>query len=223
MVFYLERKKGHPLCIISEKEPQSCKEVLQYYSLLLIGIDRTLSRMCASRNDQSPPNGIEYNCSSPETPLKRCDSRDPAIIIKNNSSYKISCWVTQEDKLRTSSITETVSRKMGLSVGTNGIIPTAEMKANEAQETEIKKEAVDSYILTNDERLDRGQTCRTCFPKKCEGMRVLIFFQKDKNPGWTRYKDKVYSISRGKKIFDLSATDDKIKLYLEVSLCVCVY
>ena len=178
--------------------------------------------MCASRTNPSPASGIEYNCSSPETPLKMCDSRDPAIIMKNSSSYQISFWASHEDKLRTTSITENVSREMGLSVGTNGGAPNAGFQANAAHGIETRREADDNYILTRDERLDRGQTGRTCFPKKCKGMRVLAFFRKDENQPWRSYKDKVYTICRGKKIFNLAATDDKIKLYLEVSLYVRV-
>ncbi|CAN0428214.1 unnamed protein product [Ectocarpus fasciculatus] len=52
------------------------------------------------------------------------------------------------------------------------------------------------------------------FPKGSTDMRVYAFFQRKNDKKWVQYKDKVYSIGRGKKVYTLDATNLGIAPYL---------
>ncbi|CAM9707428.1 unnamed protein product, partial [Choristocarpus tenellus] len=51
------------------------------------------------------------------------------------------------------------------------------------------------------------------FPRGCESLHVFAYFQ-TLGGSWIRYKDKVYSIGRGNKIFTLTAVDRVLRTYL---------
>ncbi|CAN0077264.1 unnamed protein product [Ectocarpus sp. 8 AP-2014] len=71
------------------------------------------------------------------------------------------------------------------------------------------------YFLMRDHRIEPpaagiavGSTrTEVPFPKGSTDMRVYAFFQRKDDKKWVRYKDKFYSIGRGKKVYTLDATN----------------
>jgi len=151
--------------------------------------------------------------TSPESPLTICDSREPAIVMENHSSYLVSFTAVQEDKLRTVAANTRLSRGVAVTLNTT---VGAEGEARVHQEDEAKMEHENNYILMKDHKLGHNKSTSVPFPRKCEAMRVHGFFQpKDlSQPQMKRFKEKVYSISRGKKIITLEITDEELEDYL---------
>lgn len=149
------------------------------------------------------------------------NKEEPTINLHNNSSYEVSFWVIQEDKLSTTRITQMISREMCGEVGKNKV----ELRGGSKEETEIIKDIIDKgYILTEDERVGEvGSSAQ--FPVDCKELRVLGFFrEKSSNHPWKRFKNKVYSIGRGDKVFTLVALDRRLKRYHEhVSVRMYIY
>lgn len=55
------------------------------------------------------------------------------------------------------------------------------------------------------------------FPKGCQELRVFGYYDSGKEGSkqkkWRRFKNKVYSIDRGNKIFTLIAMDDELEMF----------
>jgi len=142
-------------------------------------------------------------CCTSVTPVAFYEWKEPAIILKNNSSYQVSFWVIEEDKTKpTKGALDKISKQMGAPLDADS--SSGSSPANTTTESD------DCYILTADHRVDTWGTT-VPFLKGSNDMRVLGFFRRDSTDKWTRYKNKVYSIRSGKTIFTLVATDDNIE------------
>lgn len=162
--------------------------------------------------DDESQGGMQRS-TSPESPLTICDNREPAIVMENRSSYLVSFTVVQEDKLRTVAANTRFSRGAAVTLNTT---VGAEAEPRIRQEDETKMEHEDDYILMKDHKLGQDETTSVPFPGKCESMRVYGSFQpKDLSPPQMKpFKEKVYSISRGKKIITLIITDKENEKHL---------
>ena len=159
--------------------------------------------------------GPEF-AASIETPTTLWD-REPRIVLFNRSSYSVSYWVVQEDKKRTTQHLETIVNSIGLHLNASlsdvGLSGDLERRSEETTHTEVGV-----YYLIKDYRMGpRGQTesTRVPFPAACEDVRVYGFFRDGME--WRPFKDKVYSISRKDKIFQLTASTPNITPYARAS------
>lgn len=179
----------------------------------------TLCNLLAPIKSRKPPTGVDESqgemqrLTTAESPLPICDRREPAIVMKNHSSYVVIFTVVQEDKLRKVNASTKLCRRADFTLNTAvGFTTGAGMHKDE----EEKMEHEDNYVLMKDHKLGHNESTSVPFPRKCEDMRVYGFFQpKDLGqPHRKHFKEKVYSISRGRKIIELEITDDEIKKHL---------
>lgn len=155
--------------------------------------------------------GPEFSASI-ETPTSYRD-REPRIELFNRSDYSVSYWVVQEDKQRTTAHLETIVKSIGLSLnaGNTGASVTGDLERKHEERTETESGV---YYLMKDYRIGRSDisaSTKVPFPADCEDVRVYGFFEDDGE--WLPFKDKVYSISRREKIFQLTATNPNITPY----------
>lgn len=142
--------------------------------------------------------------------------QQPGLFLGNNSGYRISYWVTQEDKKRNKAHEERIATSMGLHLNLGSMVTGGGLRGGVKREKEklIETEEGGVYFLMRDHRMGpRGETQPTQvpFPADCREVRVYGFFEEDGD--WRPYKDKVYSIGRGKKSFTLNALDSNIAPY----------
>lgn len=139
----------------------------------------------------------------------------PCLFLGNSSGYRVSYWVIQEDKRRTSAHQERIASSVGLHLNlghTGGKLSGA---LRRGREENIETEAVGVYFLLRDHRMGPNGSCQPTqvpFPANCEQVRVYGFFEEEDGQ-WQRYKDKVYSIGRGNRSFTLNALDSNIAPY----------
>eukprot|EP00904_Undaria_pinnatifida_P003191 jgi/Undpi1/12873/HiC_scaffold_7.g02540.m1 len=150
--------------------------------------------------------------SSIETPTSFMDS-EPRIVLSNRSKYTVSYWVVQEDKKRTTSHLKSIVSNIGLhlNAGNAGASVTGDLERNREETKHIE---VGVYYLMKDYRMGPEGTTATTqvpFPADCEDVRVYGFF--DDGGEWRAFKDKLYSISRRNKIFELTASTPNITPY----------
>lgn len=140
---------------------------------------------------------------------------EPRLFLGNNSGYRVSYWVIQEDKQRTSAHQERIASSVSLhlNLGHTGGSLSGDVKRG--KEETIETEAMGVYFLMRDHRMGpngSSQPTQVPFPANCEQVRVYGFFEEEDGQ-WQRYKDKVYSIGRGKRSFILNALDSNIAPY----------
>lgn len=140
---------------------------------------------------------------------------EPSVILANHSDHVVSYWVIQEEKKRTKEHRERITGSMGLqlTVGSSGGSVAGDVK-RENEETLETEEVV--HFLTRDHRMGPNGTTQpthVVFPADCEEVRVYGYFERDGE--WLPYKDKVYSIARGKKNVLLTALNSTIAPYAE--------
>ena len=155
--------------------------------------------------------GPEFG-STIETPTSFRDP-EPRIMFANASEYTVSYWAVQEDKKRTIAHLESIVSNIGLhlNAGNTGASVAGDLGRNKEETKHIE---LGVYYLMKDYRMGpRGATAttRVPFPADCEDVRVYGFF--DDDSGWRLFKDKVYSISRKNKIFELTASTPNITPY----------
>lgn len=163
--------------------------------------------------------GPEF-AASIETPTTRND-REPRIVLYNRSSYSVSFWVVQEDKKRTTENLQTIVNTIGVHLNASntgaGFAGDLERKKEQTTNTEVGV-----YYLLKDFRMGpngNGASTRVPFPAECKDIRVYGFFLDGQLDGqeWRPFKDKVYSISRQDKIFELTALTPNITPYARSS------
>ena len=154
----------------------------------------------------------------------------PRLLLGNNSGYRVSYWVMQEDKKRTMAHNERIVTSMGLHLNLSSSVSIVSGGAGlKGGVTREKEEIIETergrrvYFLLRDFRMEpKGSTQPTLvpFPAGCQEVRVCAFFEEEDDEdgdkdegGWRPYKDKVYSIGRGNKTFTLNALDSNIKPY----------
>ena len=138
---------------------------------------------------------------------------EPKIILKNTSKYKVYFNVLQENRLKIMAARERVQKETGasLDIAGNGI---GRLGAKALQKSDITKElGGDQHFLAKALRVDSVGSS-VDFPRACKELRVFGFFRTDSSEAWTCFKNKVYSIGRRKKIFTLTATDERIEMFL---------
>lgn len=138
---------------------------------------------------------------------------EPRLILGNSSGYRVSYWVLQEDKKRTMAHEQRIASSVGLhlNLANTGGGLSGDLKKEKEQTIETE---VGDFFLMRDYRMGPNgstQPTQVPFPANCKQVRVYGFFEEDGQ--WQRYKDKVYSIGRGKKSFTLNALDSNIAPY----------
>lgn len=102
--------------------------------------------------------------------------REPAIILKNESSYEVSFSVVQEDKVRTVAAMNGSDSDVGATL-TLALNPTTTFGGSK-RKTKVALHMEDQYFLMRDERVGPEGTT-VPFPKDCCTLRVLGFFRED--------------------------------------------
>lgn len=144
---------------------------------------------------------------------------EPRVILGNQSGYRVSFWVFEEDKKRsrTKASRDRLVTSMALQLnagGNNGETPpVAADVPGGAKETPVdaeEEEEEEVYFLTRDHRMEpKGHTQATKipFPVDCQAMRVCAFFKREGMQQWRLFHEKVYSIGLFKKVFTFIASD----------------
>ncbi|CAM9663670.1 unnamed protein product [Choristocarpus tenellus] len=148
--------------------------------------------------------------------MKRSDS--PYIDIGNASSFRVSYWVVHEDKWVRDKKTDAVTTHMDITLGVANTVGYATVGGG--KKVKLTKEySARNYFLVKDSRggpCDKGEVVHVTtveFPKGVKTLRVFGYFEVSGT--WIRFKDKVYSIQRGKKAFVLTAINQVLKQYIE--------
>lgn len=165
------------------------------------------------------PDGKDYACS--DTVVKDCRVQEPCIIFQNNTSqHLVSFSVAREDRLPPDECKR--ARGSLLTYLNEGL----------AKSTGSADVLEDFLFLMIDARLAPLKATfptKVYFPIGCQNLRVFAFYRENTTREWQLYKESVYSIASGDKVFKLTAVDplkrydnspSKPKLF--VSACVPV-
>lgn len=187
------------------------------------------SKLGLGRQSDRPPTHASSRFSpelleSTEAPTSCWGADQPRLHLANQSSYRVSYWVVQEDKNITKVLNTRLASSMGLhlnlgSITGGGVEGSVKKEKEEIIETGQGERV---YFLLRDFRMEpRGSTQPTevPFPADCQAVRVYGFFEEEdeedqeEDGKWKLYRDKVYSIGRGHKSFALNALDSNITPY----------
>lgn len=173
--------------------------------------------MGSSESKEHPGPGQQVEpCSQPPV---RCPGvfrdTEPRIVLGNQSSYRISYWVFEEEKKHPRTKSSRYLLVSSMTQHLNGANPVDTTQPS-AVSGGVKGNTVGSeeegiYFLTRDHRMEpKGYTQATkiTFPVDGEAMRVCAFFQASGR--WQLFLDKVYSIGLFRMAFTFTALDAHI-------------
>lgn len=179
--------------------------------------------MAAQPRDYHPLRRVQSasNVSAIERRLVRnmsvgCPAREARIVFGNMSDLVVSYWVLQEHKIQTTKIHQEVVTMVNacLNAGAaNSLMGSAGRRHERTVDNNVA-----SYFVMTDARIAPSAGMKGThlnFPHDCTDLRVLGFFNMPgKNDFWKRFKNKVYSIDRGKKIFKVAPSNSNIRPYM---------
>lgn len=145
-----------------------------------------------------------------------CPAREARIVFGNMSDLIVSYWVLQEHKIQTTEIHQEVVTIVNASLNA-GAASSLTGGAGRRNERTVNN-SVASYFIMTDARIApiagmKGTHLN--FPQNCTDLRVLGFFHMPGKRGfWKLFRNKVYSIDRGKKIFTVAPSNSNIRPYM---------
>lgn len=142
-------------------------------------------------------------------------AREPRIVFGNMSSFIVSFWVLQEHKTQTTKIHHEVVTMVNARLNAGADISLAGNTGRRNEKT-VHNNVASCFIMTHSRIGPSAGLLGTHlnFPRNCTDLRVFGFFQMPGNGLWKRFRNKVYSIDRGKKIFTVAPSDSNIHLYI---------
>ena len=137
----------------------------------------------------------------------------PRIIVSNESPYRVSYWVLQEDKKRTTAHMQRTKSFIGVRLKAGCLGWSTSADANRKNDVAVETEETWQYLMIDHRMEPKGlsQDTEVPFPVGCQELRVYACFEEDGK--WYCFKNKVYSIAQQNRSVHLTALLSNITPY----------
>ncbi|CAN0339710.1 unnamed protein product [Ectocarpus fasciculatus] len=135
------------------------------------------------------------------------------LELRNESDYRVSYWVVNEDKLTTAAVKRRVFRNIEdqLNDGGSDRINAKHHNAKHGWDVINAEHALDDeYFIRRDYRPDPATAKKLRFPKGSRQLRVYTYAWFERQKEWRVFRDKVCDNGRGKR-FRISATNQCVE------------
>ncbi|CAN0167059.1 unnamed protein product [Ectocarpus sp. 6 AP-2014] len=135
------------------------------------------------------------------------------LELRNESDYRVSYWVVNEDKLTTAAVKRRVFRNIEDQLNDGGSDRTNAKHHNAKHGWDVinaEHALDDEYFLRRDHRPDAATAKKLQFPKGSRQLRVYAYAWFEKQKEWRVFRDKVFDNGRGKR-FRISTTNQCIE------------